>query len=165
MVIVRSSDTLAALRDVSRLQNSVEQLPTTLSTQIVPTVEINPLLVKPSEPLGFNTSSTTGSMVIFTSGVGYITYLTSLSFSFIKDATCDIADGKIDVSTTVDGKLSNIGTLAVFTLTAQSGSMQLVFPHPLRIDPGASVSVGGSFSVGKLQRSANAQGFTINNKS
>jgi len=110
------------------------------------------------------TQATTGSFSITlpTVSTGGETYLTSIVASAIKDATCDVATGALQVSVTPDG--SGISTviirIPVITLTAQSEGYVLPLPYPLKVRNGSSVTITGTFTVGVMSRSISVTGFT-----
>lgn len=160
---VRNSDTLAELRKAAQVQLAADGFPSSLSSQIVPVIEINPSLVRTANFLRDNNQSTTGTMTVFTSASDRDTYLQSVSLSFAKDATCDIATGTLHCTAIVDGATRKIIGHGVLTLTADARTSTISFPKPLKIDRNTAVQVNGSFTVGALSRQAIVTGFTAEN--
>ena len=107
---------------------------------------------------------TTGSITLPTPTIAdrQDIYLTSISLSYIKDATCDLATGNIQVS--VVPYDSNVATpiirTAVISLTAQNGNVVLPLAYPLKLRPNSTILVTGNFTVGVMRREITVTGFT-----
>jgi len=76
-------------------------------------------------------------------------FLTGVTLSFVKDATCDIATGSVAINATVNGVVRGVLSLSLLTLTAQNQSLSISLPKPLKIDKGTNIQRGAfTFSVG-----------------
>lgn len=108
-------------------------------------------------------SSSTGTFntALPTVSTGSETYLTGVTLSFIKDSTCDIATGAVQVSITpTDSNVASvIINAAVLTLTAQDKDVFLALPYPFKVKNASNISVSGTFTVGAMRRNVSAFGF------
>lgn len=166
MPTVKNSDTLQELRRVTQVQQASEQLPLTLGNQIVPVVEVNPKLLRRARVLATLSRSTTGSPTVLTADTVKETYITGCHFSFVKDVACDIADGGIEVQTKDStGTTTDIVRAAVLTLTAERGDVFATFDPAFQVAKGATVTITGAFTAGKLIRNICILGYTVDNAS
>jgi len=108
--------------------------------------------------------STTGTITTAfpTVSTGAEIYITAISASLAKDATCDAATSDISVSVVPDS--SNVATgilkFADLITTADAQTATLSLPYPLRIKVGSSATMNGSFSLGAMRRNFSIVGFT-----
>lgn len=160
---------MARINRTDVIQKAVNDLALNVSVDKIP----NEILDKVQLVYGLNrhfsnflvsgTQSTSGNLsVSFPTTTKGDIYLTSVTASFAKDATCDVGTGRITVSITPDN--SNISTpiisFAVITLTADSQTVTYSLPYPIKIKEGSSLVFGGTFTVGVMTRNLSAMGFT-----
>lgn len=137
------------IRDALKLNLNVERIP-----NVVPVIEVGTKIVK-NPILKYKVRSTSGADTVYTTPTNQDVYLNYINFNFIKDATCDVADGELSVSIVQDGETKYF-YLSVLTLTAQTGNLSIPFPKGIKLDRGSNISIGGNtFTVGKLRRSCN----------
>jgi hypothetical protein len=110
-------------------------------------------------------SGTTGSITATTPTISSATqriFLTSIDCHLIKDATCDLTTGAVNVILTPadQGVTKIIALFSTIALTAQSEHITLALTYPLELKPNTSVIVGGTFSLGVCRRSIAITGFT-----
>lgn len=96
--------------------------------------------------------STTGSFTIYTTSASKDFYLSSITASFAKDSTCDIATGAINITANVGGISRALAGFSVITLTAQANNLQITFAKPIKIDKSAAIAIGGAFTLGVMAR-------------
>lgn len=111
-----------------------------------------------------SSSSTSGtSMTIFTAPTDRDVYLTSASYSFMKDATCDTATASdCGLSASLNGNVISLIADSIITLTAQKTNITVSFPHPIKIDRGTAVLCAtGTFTVGLRVAKASVTYITI----
>jgi len=110
------------------------------------------------------TSSSSGTLTVSfpTVSAGSDTFITSLNLSFIKDATCDVGTGNLNLSIQPDGGpvSTSIFRFSVITLTAQNSEISIPLPFPLKIKNNTTMTLTGTFTLGVMVRSINAVGFT-----
>jgi hypothetical protein len=110
------------------------------------------------------TATTTGaiSIVMPTVSAGGEIYITGIQASMIKDATCDQATGRLTIQITPDS--TNVGgtimAIPILTLTAQSESLVYSLPYPVKVRPGSSATIIGTYTVGTMARSLSIVGYT-----
>lgn len=148
---------LEYFRKVSGVQIS-EGRPEKINNNIQPTIDLSP---KISEVLFQTSASTSGNMTISGLDISRDFYITSISFSFIKDEFCDAATANIGLNIQTSGKNIIFGA-NILTLTAQDKTMIWNFNYPLKIDRVSSITTTtNSFTVGTMLRSATITGYYL----
>jgi len=161
MARINRSDVIQkAVNDLS-ISQSGEKIPNETLDKVQLTYSLN----KQFSSFVLSTGSTsTGSMSVTLPSVsaGADTYITGINYSYVKDATCDVATGTLVASVTPDASnvSTNIVRLSVLTTTAQQDNVALVFPYPLKVKNGTTIGGSNTFSVGSLSRSITVTGFT-----
>jgi len=106
------------------------------------------------------TRTTSGSGNVTTIPSTKKTYLTNISYEYVKDATCDNADGTMTVTVNINGTSTALLTVPILTLTAQTQRVNLAFKNPILVDKGAVVSFSSTtFTAGKLSRMCSLYGY------
>ncbi len=148
-----------AVNDLA-LSQTGEKIPSETLEKVQLTYSLN------SQFSSFITSSlatTTGSVSINLPSVstGSETYITSVTCSFAKDATCDVATGALNATLIPadSGITSNVLRQAVLTLTADSQTSVIEFPYPLKVKNASPLAYTGTFSAGAMSRTISATGF------
>ena len=163
MPTIYNSDLINQLRDGAKIQQNKDNIPNQITDKVIPTMEVNPNLLRKTTFVANKTATTTGAQTILTSAVDKDTYLTGILFSYAKDATCDAAIGNLICTAVVGNQVINISMLAVLSLTAQYDSVYCSFP-PLLIDKNTGVQIGAnSYTVGNMSRTAVVFGYTVDN--
>lgn len=146
---IQKTETIQQLREAARLSIS-EGFPQELAQQIVPVIEVNPKLLDFPNNFGAAATGTSnaGVTALTTSSVKE-TYITSLTFHLLKDATCDAATGSLTVNATANGATINLANIQHITLTAADRFLTLSYPVPIRVDKGSTIrSTNLTFTVG-----------------
>jgi len=131
-----------------------EGFPQSLSSQIIPVINLTPedyrlLNIKSS---GSSVSAT--SNTIFTTSAERDTYIVGIVYSFVKDATCDVATGFSRIQTTIDGVSGSVlARFALLTLTAQNQTTYIKFPRPVKVNRNVAVQLAqDTFTAGTFAR-------------
>lgn len=160
MVQIQNADAIQALVKAARLPNS-SFAPSELGKTIMPVIDMTPYFQRNSTTVA-TVATSTGTATILTSSATRETYITSINFSMIKDATCDVATGSLLISTTIGGIVVNLTRMPVITLTAQQWQgLNITLPFPILIDKNTVVSMTGTFTVGVMVRTASIAYFEI----
>jgi len=152
MVQTNNSEVVRELQSATKIQ-TMQGIPTQINNSIVPTIEVNPKLVK--EAINVTTSSAvSGSATILANTVntGRDVYVTAATLGYVKNVTCDIATGIISIIYVQNGASRALLSLPVLTLTADNGNITCSFPHPIKIDRNTSITMNGTFSAGAMIR-------------
>lgn len=105
--------------------------------------------------------TTSGTATILTTSANEDTWVTGFLYSYIKDATCDVADGILGISFTIDGKTQTHNLFPVLTTTAQYDAVFVKFTKAMRIDRNTSITFNTStYTVGKMIRTVSIYGYT-----
>lgn len=160
---------MARINRTDVIQKAVNDLAISVSGEKVPNETLDKVQLTYSLNRQFSTflisgsQTTTGTQSVSfpTIGANQEIYLTGITMSFAKDATCDVATGRLALSVTpFDSNVStNIANFAVITLTADAQTLTYTFPYPLKIRPNTSMSLTGTFTAGAMSRTQSAMGF------
>lgn len=161
---------MARVNRTNIIQKAVNDLGLSTSGEVVPnetldkiqcTFSLNPHF---SSFILTSAATTTGNITanLPTVSAGSEIYCTSITASFAKDATCDIATGRIQVRLTPDASnvIADVMNFAVITLTADSQTATFSFPYPIKLKVGSTILMSGAFTVGVLSRALSITGFT-----
>ena len=140
----------------------VQNTPMLDTSKILLVADVNPKLLKNNNFIKTSNKTTTGSMTVLAStSTTEDTYITGLIFGFAKDATCDIANGTLNILGVINGASTTLGNLPLLTLTAQSQSIYLNFINPIKLDRGTAItSSSTAHTVGTYVKSATIFGYT-----
>jgi hypothetical protein len=164
MTQVHNSDVLQSLRDTAQLQLGHDNTPNMLSSQIVPTLEINPTLTRLNDAEYESSIAGSGVSTIVTTSTSRDFYCTGVSLSYAKDAACDIASGSLTLTVVLySGVTKTLIRLALLTLTAQYDSLAVTFAKPYRLARGTTILISGTYTAGSMVRCANVYGYEIAN--
>jgi len=105
-----------------------------------------------TELVTHNSNTASGNITLHTTSDKKDTYVTGVLLSFVKDATCDIPTGTININSTIAGKARRLADIAVLTLTAQSNQIFVTLPFPIRLDRNVAVNISGTFTAGTCSR-------------
>jgi len=142
--------------------NSFSYPTITSDSKVVPVIDINPKHARVSNKIAsfVQATSSAGSALLATvAGRDY--YVNGLVLSVIKDATCDAADGVINIAVKPFGEATAVICLAIptLTLTAQQTSIAINFSTPIRLLRNNTTALyvnAQTFTAGKLRVYAQA---------
>lgn len=165
---IYNSNLTKELIDGARLQVSQGNIPGELAEKVVPTMETNPRLLKYTS-FGITnapsaSSASTLAIVPASANAGKDFYITSLSLSITKTATCDVAQSVKGISATISGQVVSLLSVAMETLTASSQQASIAYSVPVKIDRGTAInSQVFSFTAGTALRSWTVCGYYEDN--
>jgi len=103
-----------------------------------------------------NATTGTGSGTVYAAQANKRYKIHGFTASFVKDATCDGADGSIQWNFTQDGVTRTFCSFPVIALTAQSQFVACFFDYPIVTDVNSAISCASyTFTVGKCRRNVN----------
>jgi hypothetical protein len=136
------------IRDVLKLQVN-DKLP-----DAIPTFEVNPKITKIGQ-VATTVKSSTGSQTILTTPANQDLYLTSATLNIVKDVTCDNPTGQTGIGLYINGLATLICYVPLLTTTAQTGSVQVNFAHPLKVDRNTIINITSTvYTVGLMVKTA-----------
>ena len=157
---------MARINRTDVIQKAVNDLALNVSVDKIPNESLDKIQFNYSlnrELINYltSTSSTatgTLSLALPSVSAGSEILLDYITFSFAKDATCDVATGSLPIAITPDssGVSTACGGAAVLTLTADSQTFTIVFPKPIKLKPGTTITSTGTFTVGAMSRRMSA---------
>lgn len=105
-------------------------------------------------------SNVSGNVPVYTTPSDKDFYLTSVTLSYSKNVTCDVANGAYRLSVVIDGVTTYIASIALQTLTADNSNLSLNLSTPVKIDRGTSIATTNSFTAGAFIRQVCISGYT-----
>jgi hypothetical protein len=157
MVQIVNSDVIQNLVNDCGLQ-SANGVPTQLSNQVVPVVNITPRQIS-NVAIG-GTNSGTGAVTLYTTPVDRDFYLTSASVGYAKSAACDMGDGFIYLKVYIRGLQVNVCIAPAMALTAEKNNVAISYTAPLKLDRNSTITIAAqSFTAGALLRMGTFTGF------
>lgn len=160
MARINRSDVIQKAVNDLAISTATEKVPNETLDKVQLTYDLNKNI---SNFIFSGSSTSTGTLTVALPSISPTAdiYLTGVCFSIIKDATCDIADGSIVFTVVNDTSTSNLNLLRIanLTLTAQNETIHASFPFPIKVKNGSSVTIPGTFTVGKLIRVFSATGY------
>lgn len=147
----QSSELIREIQEATKIQ-TIGGLPRVISNQIVPVIEVNPRVVKPTLIFSVATA-TSGVATLISANPKQDVYIKGITLAIIKDAACDMASGRVNISCSQNGSKDLIA-LPVLTLTAQSMATAQTFNPPIKIDRNTAVNINGTYAAGVMWRTA-----------
>jgi len=152
MVVIQNTEAINIIRDQAGLSLK-EGFPQNLAMTVQPVLDMTPDFHK-NFICSANTTTSTGSATVLSAKEKVQYVIHGYSASFIKDATCDAADGTVQWNITQGGVVRAIVVFPILTLTAQSQAVSCWFNRPIRCDVNTIVQAASiTFTAGKLRRS------------
>lgn len=128
----------------------------------IPTIEVNPFLVKIADICKTSSAINATSATIYTTPTDVDFYLTAACLSIIKDNTATSVSSYISFN--VNGVSCSICRIAGLTLTPQNSVVPMDFnQHPIKVDRGAVIAINNSTNVANCSAFGTIVGFTVNN--
>jgi hypothetical protein len=146
MVDIQSKEVIDKIGDELKVQPALA-VPRTLAKdiQLVYAVNLNKISDEAAEGNAINAAS--GNVLV--SSADRDTFITGATLSVIKDASSTSVSSAINVMMP-NGVTIPIVRIVGFTTTAQNGTSEFTFQHPIRIQRGSTVTVGNSAAVANI---------------
>jgi len=141
---------------VNEIRNALKTQTNDRIPNAMPVIEVNPKIVKNALVANYELTNTTSATII-TTPLNQDYYITSISLALIKDVTS--TSTSTDVRVSIGGKVIKLLTIPSITLTAQTLTHNIVFPHPLKIDRGVNVTLNNSTNVANISATVNISYF------
>ena len=160
MANINNSQLSKELIDGAKIQTSFDKIPTQLADKVVPVMEVNPKMLRRCNLVKSQFASNSTSGTIFATPTDKDTFIVACCLSVIKDVTSTSAFSTI--TATIDGVAIDLLSIAGLTLTAQSESVAVSFPFPVKIDRGTNIIVTNSTNVANIRSRGNIIGYYDN---
>jgi hypothetical protein len=162
MAQIHNSELMKELQTGAKIQISRDKVPNELAEKVVPVMEVSPKLLRRADVVVTTNKTTTGTQTIATLQAGKQFYITAAGIDIIKDAACDMGNGRVNIGLTINGASVGLFGISVLTLTAQNSSQYATFPTPIKVDIGSTIQITGSvstFTVGSCIRTGWITGY------
>lgn len=163
---IYNSNLTQEMVDSAKLQVGNGGIPQELAEKVIPVMEVNPKLLRITNFVTSANGTGNTNTTVFNASAAKDFYLTSVSLSAVKDATCDMATGNlVVVAVTCQGRTAYLLNLPCLTLTAQQAQLALNFSPPIKIDRGSTITMdrGGAITAGTCSRSCSITGYYVDN--
>jgi len=167
MAQIYNSDLTKELTEGAKIQVSRDYPPSQLADKVVPVMEVNPKLLRRTGVLVVANRIISGSLTIFTCPTNVDTIVSGVYLGFTKDATCDIATGRITITATPDdtGAATSLAALPCLTTTAERGDITIDFHAPIKLKPGSVIAFGSdTYTAGLMSREILVYGYYVSNQ-
>lgn len=162
---IYNSDLTKEIIEGAKLQLSRDKVPSELAERVLPVMEVNPRLLRRINVSTTASKTTTGSTTSYSVPANGNFFLTNITFSLIKDATCDAATGDVNLNVVQDGETKKIIGIPILTTTAQSESITLNFAIPMKLDKSSTITNSATYTAGLMIRTVSLQGYLTFNDS
>lgn len=157
MVNITNSEIMQEIRNRAKLQGAVSAIPAQLGKEVIPTIEVNPQMVKNAQIVRSGRALNSTAVTIYTTPTDQDFYLTSAAISFIKDVTS--TSTVTDLRVFINGSAQTLLRFDGITLTVQTGSVSMTFPHPIKIDRGSIITINNGTNTATIAGSGMIVGF------
>jgi len=127
---------------------------TETGNNIIPVVEVGQ---KTSSFARYGLGATTATFTIFTASAVNETFITAIHLSLTKDIVCDLTNPYLEITAETGGAVFLV--IPVPTLTAESRTIDLALPYPLKLKKGSLVRIIGAFTAGTCTKSGMIFGY------
>lgn len=156
MARVNRSSVLLWIQETLGIQSGVNSIPVELANNIQPIFDIQP---KVSTVLKSGARSSTGSSTIYTTPADKDFFLTFVTLTLTKDATCD--NTLTSVSVVNGGATTNLAIITSQTLTAYTNQIVVNLSYPLKVDRNTAIQLSATFTAGTLSTRTTLGGFIV----
>lgn len=163
MAQIYNSELTDELKIGAKIQLSRDRIPNEIAEKVVPTMEVNPKLLKNCNILRHATAINTTATTVYSVPSDIDFYLCGCSLSVIKDATATSINSAIQITVDGDSNFFRPISIAGLTLTPQSLSESVDFNRPIKVKRGTNISVINSTNVANCTSSACIWGYTVHN--
>lgn len=163
MAIIRNSEIQRELIETANIQISSDEVPGELASKVVPTMEVNPKLVKGLNYVAEFISLANSNTVVVSPAKKDL-YITNIDVSYEKDVVCDMATGTaLLVKLIQEQQPKNLAIIGGISLTKESKTMNILLKTPFKVDRGSDMTLsrGGAYTAGVFIRTCTLTGFTI----
>lgn len=163
MATIYNSDLTNELVKGAKIQVNRDNVPNRLADSVVPTLEVNPDLLRKSNFIKSVARSTTGILTL-TSEASKDTYITGAWLSLVKNVLNDTASALYSITIIQDGLGKPIVGINALTLTASDQTVTITFANPIKIDRGTSATTNTlTVGAGAALLSMGLNGYTVDN--
>jgi hypothetical protein len=159
MAQINNSDLTRELIVGAKINTSVNLTPSQLAEKVVPTMEVNPKLLRETRVVKSESCVNSTSETIYTTSKDKDFYLTGFILTNIKDSSATSISSFIRAY--VMGEFIDFGQIAGITLTEQSGQITFNLPNPLKLDRNSVISVRNNTNTANVSTWASIFGYEV----
>jgi len=148
MATINNKDLTKELIDGAKIQLSFDDVPGRLASAVVPTMEVNPKLLKKTTYLGIlsGRASTGSGILVYRGTDDKKVNITNINIANVQDATSD--NVLMSLKATINGVVRTIWTKRKATTTAVTTNDNLYFNPALKIDKNTDIIMDLLFTAG-----------------
>lgn len=160
---IQSKDLKTAIIESTKINPSVNKIPSTLSPVIAPVIDVNPNHNRISNIVKANRLLNATSLTLYTTPTDKDFFVTGIQMSIAKDATATATVMRINATNFEDGSLISLARIDGFTLTAQTLTTQQSYPTPIKLSRGSTITINSDTGVANVVVTAVLTGYTVDN--
>jgi len=161
MATIYNSDLSKELVSGAKIQQATDRIPNILGDVVIPTMEVNPKLLRRINHSTYAAVTNATSGTIYTTPADKDYFLTAISLSVIKDVTSTSV--LVTLRCIQDGLTKVLLAIPCITLTVQNQGLSLTLPYPMKIDKNTAITVTSSTNVANIVIVGTVMGYTTEN--
>jgi len=162
MATINNSSLTKEIIDGAKIAIAYDVVPSQIADKVVPTMEVNPKLLRVCNIIKTDSAVNAASATIYTTPSDKDFFLTGAFLSVIKDATSTSSGTYLRVYDT-NGVAIYPLYISSLTLTAQSESISENFSVPIKLGRNYTVAVLNTTNVANINATAGITGYTVDN--
>lgn len=148
-----NSQMVKEISEAFKIDERIEKIP-----NAIPVCEANPKIIK-NGFTKYNVLNAATSAVIYTTPADQDFYLTSAAIAFIKDSSSTSTLFQINYTEANASTSIPLLYYPSITLTAQSGSNNIVLPHPVKIKRNTQITISTDQATAVVRAAGTISGF------
>jgi hypothetical protein len=158
MAQINNSQLSKEMIEGAKINISFDNIPTQIADKVIPTMEVNPKMLRICNIVKDGSATNATSATIYTTPTDKDFYLVSAQMSVIKDVTATSTNSFVNA--VIDGLTSTMMRIRGLTLTPQSETISISLNPPLKIDRGTNITIGNTTNVANVSASGSIVGYT-----
>lgn len=161
MATINNQDLKKELIAGAKIQLSVDKVPARLAESVVPTMEVNPEMIRKLNVHKFYNKTNTGTFTIYTTPTDADFYLVSSGLNGTLNATNDGVSSSIQ-ATDEFGNTILVHRINFEPLTALSNlDERMDLPKPIKLKRGSTITIGSVYTAGAQYWTGTIYGYFV----
>jgi len=162
MATIYNSELTKQLLDGAKIQVNRDKFPNELAEKVIPTMEVNPKLLRYVNIAGlFSRTTSANAVAFYTVPAGKKLILTHLHFQNMSNVTADNTD--MYITATIDGVAKVLIEKVKITLTATDFIVSTPISPAIELNPGSELKISNIFTAGASVSSYGFLGYLVDN--
>lgn len=158
---IYNSNLTKEIIDGAKLQVQDGNIPSEIGNTVLPTMEVNPNLLRICNVVKMNSLNNALTETIYTTPSDKDFYICSASLTMNKDVTATTTN--VNLTCTINGQSATLLRIATLATTADTNSISINPRFPIKIDRNTTISLTSATNVANVRAGASVIGFLIDN--